>query len=66
MKSNNIQFRMLSNEEMRTIKGAGPNPEYIGPAIEAGAGIKGSEQNFFSTLVAFFSFDFSAIFGTRD
>jgi hypothetical protein len=66
MKSNYIPFRVLTNEEMSTIKGAGPNPVYLGPPVQNGADIKGSEENFFSTLAAFFSFDFSAIFGNRD
>lgn len=66
MESNNIQVKVLTRDEMVAIKGAGPDPGYIGPAIEPGEQDKVRNQSFLGSLVAFFSFDFNAFFGTTD
>lgn len=66
MKNENNQIRQLTQAEMSSLKGAGPNPRYIGPPVENGVDPKGTDQNFFTKLVAMFSFDFSALFGAND
>lgn len=66
MSDQNIQFKTLTIEEMRMIKGAGPNQDYIGPPVKEGGEDKAGEKNFFASLAAFFTFDFSAFFGTSE
>lgn len=66
MENKITQFKVLTLAEMSMIKGAGPNPDYIGPPIKQGEEDKVREQNFFSSLVAFFTFDISAFFGTKE
>jgi hypothetical protein len=66
MSGKNIQFKTLTIEEMSLIKGAGPNQDYIGPPVEEGGQDRAGEKNFFTSLAAFFTFDFSAFFGTTE
>lgn len=66
MVSKSFELKVLTIEEMSRIKGAGPDPGYIGPAIESGEQDKRREQSFFNSLVSFFTFDFSTFFGTSD
>ena len=66
MMNENIQFRRLTLDELKTIKGAGSNPRFIGPPVEEGDTPKETDQNFFTKLAALFSFDFSSFFGAKD
>lgn len=66
MESKNIQIRALTNAEMSMVKGAGTDPGYIGPAIEPGTSDRDKERNFFSSLMAFFTFDIGGFFDDAD
>lgn len=65
MKSQNIQFRVLTNAELSALKGAGTDPGYVGPPIESGSD-KNRDRNFFSTLMSFFTFDIGSFFSDED